>query len=211
MYMPEWKKVFILVAGLLEILVFSGTILGWTSLKLMLKNEGIYDYKCQESNEMFDLRNSANTSEARPRSNLSKDPIMSMESQLSSTSAAKESPHSTGNYSLKINFTFINNDPKNMQGRVSTIVIPFESVQTYNNSFIYNLLRDPPMILKSNATEQAVSLVSDRANHSSLDQFIDLYMKESLEPSVRVYSKVCRPILTHLCLVDSRRLITRLS
>ena len=45
--LPEWKKRLILVVGLLEILIFSGTILGWTSLKLMLKNEGIYEYKCR--------------------------------------------------------------------------------------------------------------------------------------------------------------------
>ena len=52
MLLPEWKKILILVVGLLEILIFSGTILGWASLKLMLKNEQIYGYKCSNTSNI---------------------------------------------------------------------------------------------------------------------------------------------------------------
>ena len=47
---PTWKKRLILIVGLLEVLVFSGTIFGWTGLVYMLKSEGVYQYICDEVN-----------------------------------------------------------------------------------------------------------------------------------------------------------------
>jgi hypothetical protein len=45
---PGWKKKFILIFGLLENLIFSGTILGWSALNYMLKSEGVYQNICDE-------------------------------------------------------------------------------------------------------------------------------------------------------------------
>ena len=46
---PVWKKRLILIVGLLENLLFSGTIFGWTALNYMLKSEGVYQYVCDEN------------------------------------------------------------------------------------------------------------------------------------------------------------------
>jgi len=45
---PTWKKNLILIVGLLENLIFSGTILGWSALNYMLKSEGIYQDICDD-------------------------------------------------------------------------------------------------------------------------------------------------------------------
>lgn len=45
---PVWKKRLILIVGLLEVLVFSGTLFGWTGLVYMLKSEGVYQYMCDD-------------------------------------------------------------------------------------------------------------------------------------------------------------------
>ncbi|KAI1289929.1 Solute carrier family 43 member 3 [Halotydeus destructor] len=46
MMTPTWKRWFILFCGLLENLVFSGSILGWSALNYMLKQEGIFADQC---------------------------------------------------------------------------------------------------------------------------------------------------------------------
>lgn len=43
-----WKRWFILFVGLWENLIFSGSILGWSALNYMLKQEGIFADLCQE-------------------------------------------------------------------------------------------------------------------------------------------------------------------
>lgn len=47
---PKWKKILILSMGLLENFIFSGSILGWSSLNYMLKEEGVYNYLCRTNN-----------------------------------------------------------------------------------------------------------------------------------------------------------------
>lgn len=49
MYPPTWKRWLILAFGLLENLVFSGSILGWAPLNYMLKEEGIFSDTCISS------------------------------------------------------------------------------------------------------------------------------------------------------------------
>ncbi|GFY72746.1 solute carrier family 43 member 3 [Trichonephila inaurata madagascariensis] len=44
--MPRSKKYFLLFWGLLETWVFSGSILGWSALHYMLKQEGVYGHLC---------------------------------------------------------------------------------------------------------------------------------------------------------------------
>lgn len=44
-----WKRWFILFVGLWENLIFSGSILGWSALNFMLKQEGIFVHLCDES------------------------------------------------------------------------------------------------------------------------------------------------------------------
>lgn len=48
MYPPTWKRWLILAFGLLENLVFSGSILGWSALNYMLKAEGIFSDLCTD-------------------------------------------------------------------------------------------------------------------------------------------------------------------
>ena len=43
-----WKRWFILFVGLWENLIFSGSILGWSALNFMLKQEGIFQDLCLE-------------------------------------------------------------------------------------------------------------------------------------------------------------------
>ena len=50
MAVPSWKKWTILICGLLENLVFSGSILGWSALNYMLKQEGIFSDLCHDDN-----------------------------------------------------------------------------------------------------------------------------------------------------------------
>lgn len=47
-----WKKRFILIFGLFENLIFTGTILGWSALNYMLKAEGVYRHLCVISPEV---------------------------------------------------------------------------------------------------------------------------------------------------------------
>lgn len=47
-FTPNWKRWTILFFGFLENLVFSGTILGWSALNYMLKQEGVFESVCQE-------------------------------------------------------------------------------------------------------------------------------------------------------------------
>ncbi|CAG2172806.1 unnamed protein product [Oppiella nova] len=54
---PVWKKRFILIFGLLENLVFSGTILGWSAMNYILKSEGVYQYVCDEVKPQFQYKN----------------------------------------------------------------------------------------------------------------------------------------------------------
>lgn len=44
-----WKRWLILFVGLWENLIFSGSILGWSALNYMLKQEGIFVDLCQEA------------------------------------------------------------------------------------------------------------------------------------------------------------------
>lgn len=44
---PTWKKYLILLCGLLENLIFSGPIMGWSALNYMLKHERIYESICE--------------------------------------------------------------------------------------------------------------------------------------------------------------------
>lgn len=184
MLMPEWKKTLILVAGLAEILVFSGTILGWTSLKLMLKKEGIYDYKCKYP---------ANQTNAT----LGESPVASAlieTSSVTTVSPVLPTAPMHSNFSLRINFTFINNgeqqtDQGNHGPLKNIVVIPFESPHTFNQSFIYTLLRDPQVTLKTNTTDAQIFLLNDAehnrgANISTLEEFIHLYLEENLEVPV---------------------------
>lgn len=46
MSLTGWKRWFVLVIGLLENLIFSGSILGWSALNYMLKQEGIFADLC---------------------------------------------------------------------------------------------------------------------------------------------------------------------
>lgn len=188
MYMPEWKKALILIVGLLEILIFGGTILGWTSLKLMLKNEGIYEYKCQLKTPI----NSSNETQERLQRAL----IPSNSNLILTTP-----PPTNTNFSLKINFTFINNNDegnrfKSVQGMPlrSTVVIPFESPNTFNQTFIYTLLRDPQITLKSNLSEAQIDLHSGTdsksKNISTLEEFIHLYMEENIDPLVTQFNRI---------------------
>ena len=54
---PVWKKRLILIFGLFEALIFSGTILGWSSLNYMLKSEGVYQYICDDVNHQLQYKN----------------------------------------------------------------------------------------------------------------------------------------------------------
>lgn len=46
---PTWKRWTILFCGLIETLVFSGSILGWSALNHMLKQEGIFEWVCDSN------------------------------------------------------------------------------------------------------------------------------------------------------------------
>uniref|UniRef100_T1K030 Major facilitator superfamily (MFS) profile domain-containing protein n=1 Tax=Tetranychus urticae TaxID=32264 RepID=T1K030_TETUR len=43
---PSWKKWLILIVGLMENLIFTGSILGWSALNYMLKEEGVFENLC---------------------------------------------------------------------------------------------------------------------------------------------------------------------
>lgn len=45
---PKWKRYLILFVGLLENLIFTGSILGWSSLNFMLKEEGVFSHLCAQ-------------------------------------------------------------------------------------------------------------------------------------------------------------------
>ena len=47
--MPTWKKRLILIIGLFENLIFTGSILGWSALNYMLKEEGIFSDFCSDN------------------------------------------------------------------------------------------------------------------------------------------------------------------
>lgn len=49
MSMPTWKKRLILIIGLFENLIFTGSILGWSALNYMLKEEGIFSDYCHDN------------------------------------------------------------------------------------------------------------------------------------------------------------------
>ncbi|XP_074598968.1 equilibrative nucleobase transporter 1-like isoform X2 [Brevipalpus obovatus] len=49
MPMPTWKKRLILIVGLFENLIFTGSILGWSALNYMLKEEGIFSDYCNDN------------------------------------------------------------------------------------------------------------------------------------------------------------------
>ena len=210
MSLPEWKKILILVVGLLEILIFSGTILGWTSLKLMLKNEGIYDYKCTggsgPNNAITSAPMLASLNNSESLSSVTMATIGNNQSSVTEMSVAlppKSAPGALANISLQLNFT-ISTD-KDDNGKLSptqtgngsgnslkrTIVIPFQTAtHSLNQSFIYNLLRDSSVVLRSNRSDAELSLFSDSlprhkdGNVSTLEQFIHLYLAENLEPAV---------------------------
>lgn len=214
MYESEWKRFLVVVFGLLEILIFSGTILGWTSLKLMLKNEGIYDYLCN------DINNNSSTTKTIPSSSsviIDKDNddndemLMTSESNKQNilpftNSAIPINPKSFSstsstirrlpkNFTLKVNFTLINNDSYNNNVNntdngnddQTVIVIPFETQGTYNHSFIYQLLNDSSLILKSNGNDNFgdIKLVTDPSKtKSTFENYLDLYLRENFQPSV---------------------------
>ncbi|XP_027206275.2 equilibrative nucleobase transporter 1-like [Dermatophagoides pteronyssinus] len=214
MYESEWKRFLVVVFGLLEILIFSGTILGWTSLKLMLKNEGIYDYLCN------DINNNSSTTKTIPSSSsviIDKDNddndemLMTSESNKQNilpftNSAIPINPKSFSstsstirrlpkNFTLKVNFTLINNDSYNNNVNntdngnddQTVIVIPFETQGTYNHSFIYQLLNDSSLILKSNGNDNFgdIKLVTDPSKtKSTFENYLDLYLRENFQPSL---------------------------
>ena len=209
--MPEWRKILILIVGLLEILVFSGTILGWTSLKLMLKKEGIYEYKCTKvkssSGVTERIKSVYNTSNSLNETSL----------QIDQYSSSTSSPSiALANFSVQLNFTITatkqddnKKSPKSISSSSSlvpivektadqntlskrTIVIPFQATQLLNESFIYTLLRDSSVVLRSNRSDVELNLFSNThgrnnkaSNLSTLEQFIHLYMRENLETPVR--------------------------
>lgn len=196
--MPEWKKILILVVGLLEILIFSGTILGWTSLKLMLKREGIFEYKCGSG------ALSANSSQS---------PSSPNQTLAELTSSPALPPPALANFSLLFNFTINAEQDDNRKSSPSvapnvnslkrTIVIPFQSAQPFNQSFIYTLLRDSSVVLRSNRSDAQLTLFSDtlarKDNVSTLEQFIHLFMAENLEPAVSAHkhpNRYTAPLLT---------------
>lgn len=55
------KKIVILICGLIENLIFSGTIFGWPALFYMLKSEGIYEHLCHnvENRRMITTANTS--------------------------------------------------------------------------------------------------------------------------------------------------------
>ena len=55
------KKVLILVCGLIENLIFSGTIFGWPALFYMLKSEGIYEHLCNDIETQDQIRTTNET------------------------------------------------------------------------------------------------------------------------------------------------------
>ena len=55
------KKVLILVCGLIENLVFSGTVFGWPALFYMLKSEGIYEHLCESVETVNEIRTTNST------------------------------------------------------------------------------------------------------------------------------------------------------
>lgn len=223
MYESKWKRFLVVVVGLLEILIFSGTILGWTSLKLMLKNEGIYDYLCDDNN-ITDTTSS--TTKIMPSSSSSviidndDEMLMASESNIplpyrprnqtkainssiinsaiinhklfSSTSSSSTLKRLPKNFTLKVNFTLVNNDSPNINDNdddhhQTVIVIPFETQGTYNHSFIYQLLNDSSLILKSNANDDfgVIKLVTDPSkSKSTFENYLDLYLRENFQPSV---------------------------
>lgn len=218
MPLPEWKKILILVVGLLEILIFSGTILGWTSLKLMLKNEGIYDYKCRNSSAgrlvIGEGRNNSGQSLAPLTPVVAIGSNQSLPSETSLTLAAPASA-SLANISLQLNLTISTDRRQDDNGKVSaavanggsnslkrTIVIPFQAAtDSLNQSVIYTLLRDSSVVLRSNRSDIELSLFSNTLdrhkdnsdNVSTLEQFIHLYMTENLEPVVsRLLASWCK-------------------
>ena len=214
--MPEWKKILILVVGLLEILIFSGTILGWTSLKLMLKKEGIYDYKCRRQTNITNENNNNNNNNLPLSSNLVNETLSSNQTIGTNEMTITKLPTALANISLQLNFTIESVDHHDDNRKLSssslspsspssssssslntntngnslkrTIVIPFQSAQPYNQSFIYTLLRDSSVVLRSNRSDVELNLYSDtfgqqpKDNVSTLEQFIHLYMAENLEP-----------------------------
>ncbi|XP_054157673.1 equilibrative nucleobase transporter 1-like [Oppia nitens] len=54
---PVWKKRLILLLGLIENLVFSGTIFGWSAMNYMLKSERIYLDVCDQQLPQFQYKN----------------------------------------------------------------------------------------------------------------------------------------------------------
>lgn len=220
MYKSKWKRFLVVVVGLLEILIFSGTILGWTSLKLMLKNEGIYDYLCDDNNitdttssttkimpssssviidnddEMLMASESNIPLPYRPRnqtkainSSTINSAIINHKLFSSTSSTLKRLPK---NFTLKVNFTLVNNDSPNINDNdddhhQTVIVIPFETQGTYNHSFIYQLLNDSSLILKSNANDDfgVIKLVTDPSkSKSTFENYLDLYLRENFQPSL---------------------------
>lgn len=204
---PTWKKNLIVVVGLLEILVFSGTILGWSSLKLMLKKEGIYGYKCNNWNGQ-NMSTSIDNSTASPTSMTGaaaaakSSPVTARFNQKLLPPSANSSNQTLNdhNYQLKINFTFIddnaaaaNNSNRSLLPSPKTIVIPFESREKYNETFIYNLLHNSPIFLKGNTSDAQVGLFNDRIQNnilpnnnnsnstSTLEDFLHLYLEENVE------------------------------
>ncbi|KPM02211.1 Major Facilitator-like protein 2 [Sarcoptes scabiei] len=223
MYQSESKRFLIVLVGLIEILIFSGTILGWTSLRLMLKNEGIYEYLCQtnpssNSTKIQESRgtNSRNTtlstlvfSSKKPTPItttttttpspmiLSEDSeliVMTTESSIP-LSPTKRTITDGKNFLVKINFTLID-DPTQSNGRISdaktnpivpvaktsrSMVIPFETRGSFNQSFIYHLLNDSSLILRSNQNDQIkIDLVKDPSTPTLFEEYVNLFVKENL-------------------------------
>lgn len=203
MSMPEWKKRLILVAGLLEILIFSGTILGWTSLKLMLKNEGIYEYKCKVRNVTTSAITANNSSLSPSALPLTVEATAVNETVIASPALA--------NISLQLNLTIIapQDDSRQKSGRqrewksssvelapltdqdqiigggnVSrglkqrTIVIPFQATTTsLNQSFIYHLLRDESVVLTTSNNSKGSNGGRMPSSDFSLSLFSDRLQK----------------------------------
>lgn len=207
MYNSGWKKFFVVTIGLLEILIFSGTLLGWTSLKLMLKNEGIYDYLCKNRTKSLNETNSLlNVMELELPTTIDVttiSPILTSTTLISNLNETLNHsiqnavvdddnqkninlslPHRlemSKNFTVKINFTITDENQNS-----STIIIPFETANKYNHSFIYQLLNDSSLLLKSNTNDVQVNLISKNPVPSTFENYLNLYLAENFQPTVKI-------------------------
>lgn len=131
---PIWKKNFILIFGLFENLIFSGTILGWSALNYMLKSEGVYRDICEDVKPHFEINDyNINNYSIIQRNSIS------MQNNSENTNVINTLNNAVINLILtdshnETNVTFLEElEAYNMEPRFSTIYV--------SNIFVFNLFK----------------------------------------------------------------------